>query len=175
MGVAPQTASVAPVFFPLRRLVLCASVFLMVGCTTLSPREAPGKAPTAWSGRLSMQLQTEPPKTFYASFELEGAAQAGELRLYDPLGGTLAVLSWNAQAATLRQAGQIRESESLDVLVREVVGAEVPLRVLFDWLAGVAVEVAGWQVEGVQGSDRRLHIRRSQPVPGVDLLLKLDP
>ena len=78
---------------------LCAaSLLLAAGCA--SPPSAPLLSASAtdqtssgpWSGRLSLQVDSEPPQGFHAGFELLGNAQTGELRLFSPLGSALASL-----------------------------------------------------------------------------------
>ena len=47
-----------------------------------------------WSGRLSLQVHSEPAQSFAASFELKGQPGQGELKLISPLGSVLGVLRW---------------------------------------------------------------------------------
>ena len=73
-------------------------LLLAAGCA--SPPSAPPLSASAtdqassgpWSGRLSLQVDSEPPQGFHAGFELLGNAQTGELRLFSPLGSALAKL-----------------------------------------------------------------------------------
>jgi outer membrane lipoprotein LolB len=110
-----------------------------------------------------------------AGFELRGSPSHGELQLFSPLGNTLAILTWTPSTASLRHEAQEQTSGSLDDLVSQATGAEIPVRALFDWLSGMPAEVAGWQADLSQLPEGRLQVRRITPAPTVDLRLKLNP
>ena len=85
---------------------LCAaSLLLAAGCA--SPPSAPPLSASAtdqtssgpWSGRLSLQVDSEPPQGFHAGFELLGNAQTGELRLFSPLGSAVCALPSSSKPA----------------------------------------------------------------------------
>ncbi len=82
-----------------RRLVLLASGLLLAGCAS-APRE---RLAAFWSGRLGLQVHSEPPHNLHASFELQGSAQQGELTMLSPVGSILARLSWTPGQATLER------------------------------------------------------------------------
>ncbi len=123
-----------------------------------------------------MQTDGEAPQqqTFAAAFELKGSAQSGELRLFSPLGQTLAVLAWEPGRATLRANNGVREFSSLDALVAEVTGTPIPIAALFEWLAGRPAAVPGWQADLSQLGDGRVVARRSAPLPAATLRVALE-
>ncbi|MDE2605444.1 MAG: outer membrane lipoprotein LolB [Burkholderiales bacterium] len=138
---------------------------LLAGCA-VPPRAA---APQAWSGRLALTVEGQASQSFSAGFELRGAPEAGELSLFNPLGGTLAVLAWAPGSATLRADGRTRSFPSLDALAREATGAALPVASLFDWLAGKPSPVPGWDADLSQVAQGRLRAHRTQPPPPADL------
>ncbi len=162
-----------------RRLLALGLVLLVMGCAQ-APRTPVQGAVTAaasssWTGRLALQLESDPPQYSSAAFELKGNAASGELSLFTPLGGTLAVMAWAPGSATLRTSGtETRNFESLDALVTQATGTAVPVTALFDWLAGTNTPVPGWQADLSQLSAGRLSARRSAPLPPVQLRVVLD-
>lgn len=126
-----------------------------------------------WSGRLSLQVDSEPPQGFHAGFELLGNAQAGELRLYSPLGSALASARWDAGSALLLRGDERRSYPDVGSLTAALTGAALPVATLFDWLQGRAVEPPGWNVELGQ-ADGRVRARRLEPAPTATLRLILD-
>jgi outer membrane lipoprotein LolB len=151
---------------------------LLSGCAT-PPRPAATAQGTsaAWAGRLALQTDGEAPQqqTFAAAFELKGSAQSGELRLFSPLGQTLAALAWAPGKATLRASDGTREFDSLDTLVAQVTGTPIPIAALFDWLDGRPAEVPGWHADLSQlASDGRIVARRSAPLPAATLRVALE-
>lgn len=147
--------------------LLCALV--LAGCAT--PQRTPA-APgvQAWAGRLALTVEGQASQSFSAGFELKGAPETGELTLFNPLGGTLAALSWSPGTATLRQSnGSTRQFPSLEALAQEATGAPLPIAALFDWLAGRPTPVAGWQADVTQVAEGRLRAQRSGPPPAADL------
>ena len=129
---------------------------------------------SVWSGRLSLHLEETPPQSFFAGFELSGNATQGELSFFTPVGSTLALLSWSPDSATLRARGSVWTFDSVAELVRSVTGTDIPVPALFDWLAGVATEVPGWQADLSRVSAGRLNARRTTPEPVADLRIVLD-
>ena len=104
-------------------------------------KQAPGAA--GWRCRWrTTRASPSPP-----GFELKGSARAGELTLFNPLGGTLAALAWGPGSATLRGNGQAREFDSVDALVAHATGSAIPVAALFDWLRGTNTPVPGWQAD----------------------------
>ncbi len=146
-------------------LVLAA---LLAGCAS-PPRSPAAPGVQSWAGRLALTVEGQASQSFSAGFELKGAPEAGELTLFNPLGGTLAVLSWSPGSATLRNGGNTRQFPSLEALAQEATGAPLPVAALFDWLAGKPTPVAGWQADVTQVADGRLRAQRSEPPPAADL------
>jgi outer membrane lipoprotein LolB len=150
-------------------------VVLAAGCA-MPPKVPPGADVTTgpWSGRLALEVEEKQGQSFSASFELKGSAAAGELALYSPLGGTLAVLAWAPGLAKLRANGQARDFESVDELVTHATGAAIPVAALFDWLRGVDTPVRGWKTDLSLLGQGRLRAERFEPPPRTDLRVILD-
>jgi outer membrane lipoprotein LolB len=147
---------------------------LMLGACAAPPKSMlPGEA--SWSGRLALQVQSAPPQSFSAGFDLRGAPAAGELQLTSPLGNTLATVSWTADSAELRQGGQVTRRGSLDELTAELSGTAVPVAALFGWLRGESVDVPGWQADLSRQSEGRITARRSTPLPAAELRVVFAP
>lgn len=167
-----------PRFASVRARLTCAPLlvafFLIAGCAHQTGADAQKYAKNSfWSGRLALQVESTPPQAFFAGFELQGNARAGELLLFSPLGSTLAALSWTPDSAQLRQGGAVRAFDSVDALVRAATGAAFPVTALFAWLDGDAVQVAGWRADLSRLSDGRLSAARSDPQPPAELKLVL--
>ena len=148
----------------------------VAGCAQPVRTSTPaGPAASHWSGRLALQVEDNSSQPVSAGFDLRGSAEAGEMTLLNPLGGTLAVLAWAPGSATLRSSSsQVRQFESLEALAAHVTGTPIPVAALFDWLAGIDTPVPGWQADLSQLSQGRLRARRLQPLPVADLRLALD-
>ena len=154
--------------------LLAGGAVLIAGCAqpSLVPRQDDVSV-AVWQGRLALQVEDQPSQSFSAGFELRGRAEAGELTLYNPLGGTLAALQWAPGSATLRSGGQMRQFDSIDALVAGATGTAIPVASLFDWLAGNNTLVAGWEADLSQLADGRLRARRVT-APMADLRVALD-
>ena len=152
-------------------LLLAASAWLLSGCATPPRPDRPASATEAlWTGRMALQVEDNAGQSFSGGFQLRGTAAAGELTLYSPLGGTLAVLTWSPGSAQLRGSnGQVREFASVEALAAEATGAPIPVGALFDWLSGVNTPVSGWQPDLSQLAQGRLRARRVDPPPAADL------
>ena len=157
---------------------LCATALLLAsGCASPPPAAPmPTSVPAAagpWSGRLSLQVESEPPQGFHAGFELLGSAQAGELKLYTPLGATLASARWSADSALLLRGDEIHAYPDLATLTAALTGAALPVAELFEWLQGRHAQAIGWSVE-LGANDGRVRASRSEPAPPATLRLILD-
>jgi outer membrane lipoprotein LolB len=149
---------------------------LVLAACAAPPRSVTPPGVQVWSGRLALTVEGQANQSFSAAFELKGAPEAGELRLSNPLGGTVALLSWSPGVATLRSGnGQVRQFPSVEALAQEATGAPLPLGALFDWLAGKPTAVAGWEADVSQVAEGRLHAHRNAPPPAADLRVALDP
>lgn len=158
---------------------LLATALLMTGCASPPRMEVARQAEVSlWRGRLALRIESEPPpsqaQSFSAGFELTGSPLAGELTLYTPLGNTAAALSWSAQTAVMRSQGEVRHFASLDALIREAVGTELPVAALFAWLAGEQMSVAGWSADLSQHALGRVAALRTTPAPRAELRLVLE-
>ncbi len=122
-----------------------------------------------WTGRLSLQVQSDPPQSFSAGFELQGSPEQGQLTLRSPLGNTLAVASWSPTGAQLQTSGPPRAYASLDTLMESTTGAAVPLASLFSWLRGENAAAEGWEPDLSRASEGRINARRIAPLPAAQL------
>jgi outer membrane lipoprotein LolB len=145
---------------------LCA---LLLGGCAVPPRTPAAPGVQVWTGRLALTVEGQASQSFSAGFELKGAPDAGELSLFNPLGGTIAVLGWSPGTAILRSEGRTRQFPSLEALAQEATGARLPVAALFDWLAGRATPIPGWEPDVSQVAEGRLRARRTDPTPPADL------
>lgn len=154
-------------------------MLFLTGCA-LPPRADTSQAAERplWRGRLAVRVESDPPpsssQSFSAGFELSGTPLAGELTLYTPLGSTAAALSWSAQTAVMRSNGGARHFASLDALINEALGTEIPVAALFSWLAGEQASAAGWSADLSQHAEGRITARRAEPAPRAELRLVLE-
>jgi outer membrane lipoprotein LolB len=156
-----------------RTAAFALAALLLAGCAHPVRVAAPAGV-QSWSGRLALQVEDAPSKSFSAGFELQGGPERGELKLYTPLGGTLAVLSWWPGSATLTTGERVRHFDSLEALATQATGTPIPVAPLFDWLRGAQTPVPGWRADLSQLADGRLHAKRESPPPVVDLRVALD-
>lgn len=148
---------------------------VLAGCASPPKMTGPTDTQTGpWSGRLALAVEGNQSQSFSAGFELKGHAGAGDLTLFTPLGGTLAVLAWAPGSATLRSNGQTREFPSVEALVAHATGSAIPVAALFDWLRGTDTPVPGWQADLSQLPQGRLRARRLDPPPPADLRVVLE-
>ena len=154
----------------IRRLLALALCLVLAACAT-APRERSGPA---WSGRVGLQVQSDPPQSLQAGFELQGSATRGDLTLLGPLGGTLAHLHWTPGQALLERGGQRWQSTSVEALAEQLTQTPLPVQALFDWLEGRAVDHAGWQPDLGDWAQGRIQARRTQPPPAAQLRIVLD-
>lgn len=157
---------------PVRQLSLLLAAALLTACATPRP-SAPGEA--SWSGRLALQVQSAPPQSFSAGFDLHGSPEAGELALTSPLGNTLATVVWSPGNAELRQGEQVTRRTSLDDLTTELGGTALPVAALFAWLRGQAQDAHGWQADLSRQAEGRVTARRTQPLPIAELRIVFQP
>ena len=151
------------------------ATLLVSGCASIGGEPvAPDVGRTSWSGRIGLNVSSEPPQSFSAGFSLNGDAQRGELSLTSPLGNTLAVMKWQPGTATLNQGEQAQHYGSLDELATQAVGTPIPIRALFAWLRGENQAVEGWQVDLSRLGNGRLVAQRLQPLPTAELRLVFD-
>ena len=134
-----------------------------------------GTERSPWRGRLAIRVESEPVQVFSAAFELSGSAPAGALTLFTPLGTTAAALSWTPEGSTLRSNAEVRQFATLGALMRQTLGAELPITALFAWLAGDTAASDGWQVDLSQRPNGRITVRRQSPLPTAEMRVVLDP
>jgi outer membrane lipoprotein LolB len=160
-----QTSAAEP-----RRAFILMSAIALAGCATRTARQGPEH----WSGRLSMQVGSNPPQAFSAGFELSGNSSQGQLLLNSPLGTAVASAQWTAEQAVLRSGSDARHYRSMEELLTHATGAALPLAALFDWLTGVPTPVAGWDTDLSGLNQGRLLASRQNPEPTVQLRILLD-
>jgi outer membrane lipoprotein LolB len=139
------------------------------------PHAPGGPELKVWSGRLALRVESDPPQSFSAGFDLRGTPAAGELQLSTPLGSTVAEVRWSAQGAELRQGQEVKRRASLDELTTELSGTALPVGALFGWLRGEHVDPPGWIADLSMHSEGRITARRTSPLPGAELRLLFLP
>jgi outer membrane lipoprotein LolB len=146
------------------------SALLMGGCaSTVQP------GLRLWSGRLAVTVHDTPAQHVSVSFELEGSADSGSLTLLSPLGTTVARVRWSPQGALWQRGNEWESRPTLGELTRELMGTELPVADLFQWLNGQATNTEGWQVDLSRHSDGRIHAQRQSPLPRAELRLVFEP
>jgi outer membrane lipoprotein LolB len=159
------------------RIVLAAlmlSLSMLTACMH-APRTPAGSAQAElWSGRLSLQVHSEPVQSFSAGFELNGSPEKGELLLSSPLGNTLLAARWTPSEAVLEEAGKTRRFSNIDALIEQSTGAALPVAALFDWLHGKPGQQQGWTADLGQLAQGRISAQRSKPLPRADLRIVLN-
>lgn len=166
---------------PLRlvALTILFATLIIAGCAApIRPLTENGVKTSIWHGRLAIRIDPETPtaepQSFSASFELTGSPSAGQLNLLTPIGSTAASLSWSPTTAVMSAQGEQRHFESLDALIQQAVGTDIPVAALFAWLAGTHMSTAGWTADLTQHAQGRITARRTSPLPGAELRLILD-
>lgn len=152
-------------------LLSCAS--LLVACA--SPRAPVEPGLGFWSGRLALQVASEPPHSLSAGFDLSGSPEVGQLVFNTPLGTTLATVSWQPGLAELQQGTRITRRESLSALTAELGGSALPVAALFAWLRGTPEQAEGWVVDLSRHADGRITAQRHQPAPAAELRIVFQP
>ena len=127
-----------------------------------------------FSGRISLQTESDPPQAFFAGFEIKGKADRGELTLTSPLGTVLGVMRWSQSEAVLDSGSNIRRFDSVDALLEETTGAALPLSALFDWLHGKNTVHRGWAADLSRHAEGRIDAVRTEPTPRTTLRLVLE-
>lgn len=151
-------------------------VMLLTACATPAPVRPVTQASSEkqWQGRMSVVVQSNPPRSMTAGFSLEGNARQGELNLFSPLGTTLATLQWNPSTTQWLQGSQQHRYDSMAHLTEETTGAALPMDAMFDWLQGQATASPGWQADLSGLSLGTLVAKRISPEPLVLLRIQLD-
>ncbi|MDO9313151.1 MAG: outer membrane lipoprotein LolB [Burkholderiaceae bacterium] len=164
---------------------------MVTGCASLKAPDEPALADLL-TGRMSVQVaatDTSEAHSLSAAFELSGTTERGRLDLNTPIGSTVARARWEADLVVLdTPQGQTRHSTLAD-MTRAMVGEELPVPAMFDWLRGrpwpgaestssVAPEPAGfrqmgWTVDLSRFEEMRILARRESP-PVVTVQVKLD-
>ena len=155
-----------------RWLLLFGLLLLLAACA--QPAQRPADARNFWSGRLALQVEDHPSQSFSALFELRGDARAGDLVLTSPLGNRVAQLDWQDGHARLVTGSQdTRTSDSLDELLQQAAGTQIPVAALFSWLQGMQASARGWEADLSGIEDGRLIARRTIPAPHTTLRIAL--
>jgi outer membrane lipoprotein LolB len=110
-------------------------------------------------------VDTEPQQSFLSSFDIQGGWPDGVLTIYNPLGMQMARVEWTPQGARLIQGSQIRQAVSLESLIFQLTGTQLPAAALIDWLGGRPTPAEGWKVDVSEWHLRRLVLERIQPAP----------
>lgn len=155
------------------------SIFLLTGCAISSTVGSASQSEVSlWRGRLAVRIESGPAQvetqSFSAEFELSGNPQTGQLTLYTPLGTTAAALSWTVNNAILQANRESRHFDSLDTMMKETLGTEIPVAALFAWLAGDNMTAAGWRADLSQYATGQITAQRSVPAPSAQLRLVLE-
>ena len=169
-----------------------AAAVLLAGCASLDRRAPQDSAFDTIAGRLAMRVAADgaaPARSLGAAFELAGDARRGRLDLSAPLGLLVGRARWSPDGAVLVTPTGESAYPDLDALARQLLGEDLPLAALFDWLRGrpwpgaasrpfdaangIGFEQLGWRVDLAQFADGRVIARRDAP-PAVTVQVRLD-
>lgn len=154
-----------------RRLASAALAVLLGACAAPQTTRRPAQS---WSGRLGLQVLSDPPQQYHAGFELQGDPAEGELTLLSPLGHVLASLRWNPLQATLERGNERWQQPSVDQLMQQLIPAAMRVSTLFDWLQGKPAADPHWSVNLSGYAEGRIQAQRLDPLPRSELRLVLN-
>lgn len=152
---------------------LFASIFI-AACAVPTRQSSELYSDSGWHGRLQVRVQSTPPQSLSASFELHGNAEQGSLSLTSPLGTTLASAQWTPQDAVWRTATETRHFANMDQMTEQLVGTPLPLAALFDWLQARPTTAQGWEADLQDLPQGQLRAQRTQPEPTAQLRIVLE-
>lgn len=155
----------------MKRRWLTALLCLFLGACATAPRERPVRF---WSGRIGLQVQSDPPQSLQSSFELQGTPQAGELTLLSPMGNVLAQLRWTPEQAVLERGAERWTQATTAQLAQQLLQTPLPVQTLFDWIEGRASRLEGWEVDLSAQAQGRILARRVHPGPPAQIRIVLD-
>lgn len=176
---------------PAARAAAFAAAALLAACAAVTPLQR-GAGIETLSGRLAVNVAATPQsaaRALSAAFELQGDEHAGRLNLSTPLGSMLAQARWSPGEVVLKTPQGEHRFGDLDALSREMLGEELPLAALIDWLhgrpwAGAAsvartqppgFEQLGWVVDLARYDEAAaVAATRIRPPPAVTLRARLD-
>ncbi len=127
-----------------------------------------------WTGRMALQVEGQPSRSFIAAFELQGNAHTGTLELTGPLGNILAQLRWTPEQAELDTGTSTEQAPSVDALLERGTGAAIPVAALFDWLSGQHTALDGWSTDLSAIAQGRLNATRFSPEPATTLRITFE-
>ncbi|MEX1167773.1 MAG: lipoprotein insertase outer membrane protein LolB [Hydrogenophaga sp.] len=130
---------------------------------------------TSWNGRLALSVDSDPPQSYSAGFDLQGSPQEGQLLLATPLGTTLATIAWAPGRAEMSQGSTKTHRSSLEELTADLGGAAVPVAALFAWLRGLPAIADGWEADLSRQAEGRITAKRAHPLPAAELRLVFEP
>lgn len=167
-------------------------VVMLAGCVTRPAVVDPLIPGDRFSGRMSVQIEAigdEPARSTSGAFELMGNAQRGRLDLTTPIGNTVARARWEPAGVFLETPQGNSQHPTLMDMTRTMLGEELPVTAMFDWLRGrpwpgadsVAASSGepsgfhqlGWAVDLSRFDQARIVARRSAP-PVVIVQVRLD-
>lgn len=155
--------------------LLLFATFSIAGCAhKTSHGDTNDAEKKTWTGRISLQIQTDPPQAFFAGFELNGNPTRGELSLTSPVGSVLGIMRWSPDQAVLESGSGVKRFASVDALLAQTTGAAIPVAALFDWLKGVNTRLSGWSADLSRLNLGRIVATRDEPAPPARLRIVLD-
>lgn len=169
------------------RVLRLAALLLAAALAACATVLAPDAGVERLDGRLALRIDSQPPQSVSAAFELQGDGERGQLVLTNPLGLRIAQAHWSpgVRARLVTSEGE-REFDDLDSLAEGALGERVPLAALPDWLRGrpwpraassataAGFEQLGWSIDLARQAEGRVAMRRAG-APTVDLRVQLDP
>ncbi len=172
-------------------LVAATSAYVLAACATRPVLDS-AQPNDRLSGRMTVHVDptdATPARDLSAAFELTGDASRGQLDLNTPLGTTLARARWVPGRVLLITPQGETQHPDLPALTREMLGEELPVAALFDWLRGrpwpgapsmaalppaeAGFRQLGWDVNLGKLADAWVTALRERP-PAVSVRVKLE-
>lgn len=173
-----------------RALIAASVVFGLSACAAYRPAVTAPDNPV-FSGRMTLRIDASaavPARALSAAFELSGNARQGRLDLNTPVGTTLARARWEPGNVAVSTPQGDSQHDDLSSMTRVLLGEDLPVVALFDWLRGrpwpgapslpavlpsANFKQLGWDVNLADFSKHSVSARRAE-APAVLLQVKLD-